>query len=305
MRLSLCFLLSLALLGSLGCDSSGYANPPMAGSGPAPYSAPVNQPADQGYFRTLVQDFITERHPELTVQGFNFTDVNSNLWIVGAQVQDRNTQQAYRKDFKVECFQDLQGQTMWQVDYATNQTLQEAVQRQGLQAQVNQLNQTTYLQNLMMWSYLMGRPEPVWYGYNDYSAYHYSGYGYYGFTPRPEYRTRYVTVIHQSTTIVNHIHPAPIAQAPTSGRAYVGTKSGYVKSDMGTVKSNPQGGLQGFKMQTQRPQAPTPSQKAYQSGSTGYRGTQGAQNAPPSPSSFRMAPSSPSRSSSSSSGRRR
>ncbi len=173
--------------------------------------------------RQTSQDFLTEHNPEITVQGFSFTELTPNLFLVGASVTDRAHGNTYVKQLTAERLRDSDwddgdvresGDFLWVIDYLDEAKLQALAQRHGIAGEVDRVRalgpadrHSHWLESYLIWRMVFHRPSP--YGFT------YGGPGFFAMAPgyRPDAPARPLQP--------EDVRPYAPAAAPTGGRSSI------------------------------------------------------------------------------------
>lgn len=122
--------------------------------------------------RQNAQAFISEKHPELTCQGFAFTPMTPTWVIVGASVTDKNTGNSYTKQFTAVCYagnEDEDAPKVWVVDYATRESMNQIASHFGISEEIKQISDRSHgndwFETYLMWHFLFNRPSVSVYNY--------------------------------------------------------------------------------------------------------------------------------------------
>jgi len=137
--------------------------------------------------RTAAQSFMDAQHPELLVEGYTFTPLTPNLFLVGAAVKDLLHGNRYVAQLTAERLRDVSwgeaggaprenGQLLWVIDYADERKLGELASRHGFGDEVARIRdqdrdgrfrgswgRRTWLDDYLLWHFLFHRPAS--YGY--------------------------------------------------------------------------------------------------------------------------------------------
>jgi hypothetical protein len=142
--------------------------------------------------RAATASFLSERHPELGVEGITLTPLTPNLFLVGASVKDLLKENRYVAQLTAERLQDVDwdgeftpnGRLLWVVDYASAEKMRDLSRRHGFGEEVDRIRnqdpqyrtswgRRSWLDDYLLWHYLFHRPASC--GYRPGS----------GFTPMP------------------------------------------------------------------------------------------------------------------------
>jgi hypothetical protein len=141
-------------------------------------------PAVLEQLRQTAQDFLTEHNTEITVQGFSFTELTPNLFIIGATVIDKVQGNSYVKQLTAERLRDSDwgedgevkesGDTLWVIDHLDEVKMRALAQRHGIGNEVDSVSSLNphpygsshFLENYLIWRMIFHRPSPMgyWYG---------------------------------------------------------------------------------------------------------------------------------------------
>ncbi|HET6330435.1 MAG TPA: hypothetical protein VFF76_06555 [Holophagaceae bacterium] len=181
--------LILSLSGAqLGCDLDGRARQKQAEEAVLRKQMETNPPSPVvlEQLRQTAQDFLAEHNPEVTVQGFTFTELTPNLFLIGANVTDRVQGNVYVKQLSAERLRDADwgedgevketGDFLWVIDYLDAARMDALARRHGIAGEIDQVRghnngtstgwgQHTWLDDYLLWHFLFNRPSPMGYRY--------------------------------------------------------------------------------------------------------------------------------------------
>lgn len=224
-------LLILSLTGAhLGCDLDAKARQRQAEEAARRQREETEppSPAVLAQLRQSAQDFLTEHNPEITVQGFSFTELTPNLFLIGANVTDVAHGNGYVKQLSAERLRDAEldsdgdvqesGDFLWVIDYLDEQKMAVLAHRHGIGEEVDSVRRAggyrggswasrSWLDDYLLWHCVFHRPSTMGYSYGapGYSSYP-PGYRYYA--PSASFQD-------------SDIRPFEAAAAPTNGRSMV------------------------------------------------------------------------------------
>lgn len=144
-------------------------------------------PAVLEQLRVASQDYLTEHQPGLSVQGFSFTQLTPNLYLVGVNATDAATQQPVARQLSAERLRDTRtdaegtlqdrGGFLWVIDEVDAARMQALAQRHGIAGEVDAVRRQhpdrsawghrSWLDDYLLWHFLFHRPAPMGYGYGS------------------------------------------------------------------------------------------------------------------------------------------
>ena len=183
-------------------------------------------PAVLEQLRAASQDFMTEHEPLVTVQGFSFTQLTPNLYLVGANITDLETNKPAVRQLSAERLRDTRlkedhtvedrGDTLWVIDRVDAAKMEALAQRHGIAGEVASVRERhenrsswghrSWLDDYLLWHFLFHRPSPMGFGYGM------------GFAPQPQGYRFYEP---QRPFRDADVRPYQAAAAPTGGRSGV------------------------------------------------------------------------------------
>lgn len=149
--------------------------------------------------RQVAQAFLDEHHPDLSTQGFDFTQMTPNCFLIGAKVTQKGAKYGYVKHLTAERLREVgededgdaspTGNYLWVIDYADPQKMADLAGRHGFSEEVKAIHdrqfqssasspwgERSWLDDYLLWHFLFGRPSVSYYAYNNVKA---------GFQSRP------------------------------------------------------------------------------------------------------------------------
>jgi hypothetical protein len=183
-------------------------------------------PAVLEQLRSAAQDFMTEHTPGVTVQGFSFTQMTPNLYLVGVNTTDIATGRAEVQQLSAERLRDARrsedgsiedhGDFLWVIDRLDAAKMEALAQRHGIAGEVASVRERhgqdaswghrSWLDDYLLWHFLFHRPSPMGFGYGS------------GFMPQPMGYRFYAP---QRPFQEADVRPYQPAAAPTGGHSSV------------------------------------------------------------------------------------
>ncbi len=157
-------------------------------------------PAVLEQLRAAAQDYMTEHEKEVTVQGFSFTQLTPNLYLVGANTAETATGKTGVQQLSAERLRDARkdedgnvedhGDFLWVIDRVDAAKMDVLAQRHGIAGEVASVRERhrgddsswghrSWLDDYLLWHFLFHRPSPMGFGYGSGFMPHPPGYRFY------------------------------------------------------------------------------------------------------------------------------
>lgn len=152
-------------------------------------------PAVLEQLRVASQDFMTEHQADVSVQGFSFTQLTPNLYLVGVNATEGGTGNAVVRQLSAERLRDIRpaGENttedrgfLWVIDKVDATKMEALAQRHGIAGEVAAVRERhpersswghrSWLDDYLLWHFLFNRPSPMGFGYGSGFAPHPMGY---------------------------------------------------------------------------------------------------------------------------------